>query len=609
MRICRIAIENFRNFRNFTVDLDDHAVIVGENKVGKSNLLFALRLILDPSLPDSLRRLKREDFWDGLEEPFTASAVISVSVDLTDFEDDVNLMAVLAEHLVEPEPMVSRLTYEFRPMSGLSGPPQKDSDYEFLVFGGDRPENLLGYEVRSRLPMDLLQALRDAEGDLASWRRSPLRPLLDKAVSSIPEQQLKDICCEVEEAISQIHGVEHIKTLSAAIVRRLLEMVGSTHAVETELRLSTTDPVRLFRSLRLLLDGCKRGIGEASLGTANLIYLALKSLELEQLVEDDSRDHSFLAIEEPEAHLHPHLQRLIYRDFLHPREHLDSASKESISNTKPKTTVLLTTHSPHIASVAPLRSFVLLKHSSEERCTRGFSTARTPFDDADVKDIERYLDVTRGEMLFARGILLVEGDAELYLVPRLAMLQGQDLDRLGITVCSVSGTNFLPYIKLLGPQGLSIPHAVITDYDPVSQVKDDGTEVVTYLGPNRLKQMLETILTPIEYKAIDDSTLLQASESSGLFINTHTFEVSLFEGGHHIAMCTALKSLSSNKKLAARADALIAAPESFNAEAFLKDIETVSKGRFGQRLASEISSGEAPSYIKKAIDYVVERCR
>lgn len=146
MRISRISIQNFRNFKDLRVDLDRHAVIVGENKVGKSNLLFALRLILDPALPDTMRRLRREDFWDGLVDPFVRSLIIKVSLDLADFEDDENLIAVLAEHLVEPSPMVSRLTYEFRPIAGQPSHPQKETDYEFTVYGGDRQENFVGYD-------------------------------------------------------------------------------------------------------------------------------------------------------------------------------------------------------------------------------------------------------------------------------------------------------------------------------------------------------------------------------------------------------------------------------------------------------------------------------
>jgi putative ATP-dependent endonuclease of OLD family len=109
-------------------------------------------------------------------------------------------------------------------------------------------------------------------------------------------------------------------------------------------------------------------------------------------------------------------------------------------------------------SVTPLRFLVVLWKSSGQNSSEGVSTANHDLDEKEVADLERYLDVTRGELLFARGVLLVEGDAELFLVPVLWKLNNFDFDDLGITVCSVSGTNFLPYIKFLGSTGLDIPY-------------------------------------------------------------------------------------------------------------------------------------------------------
>jgi putative ATP-dependent endonuclease of OLD family len=188
MRLSRVQIQNFRNFRNLSVEVGPHLVIVGENKVGKSNFIHALRLVLDPSLPDSARRLRIEDFWDGLR-PLDGDAQISVSVDLTDFQDSEGHIAVLGDYLVEHSPMVARLTYAFFPKPDLEARPTKESDYDFAVYGKDDPTCLVStHEVRKRFPLDVLPALRDAEAELANWRRSPLRPLLGAVSGSMDEE-------------------------------------------------------------------------------------------------------------------------------------------------------------------------------------------------------------------------------------------------------------------------------------------------------------------------------------------------------------------------------------------------------------------------------------
>ena len=153
--------------------LGDHAVILGENKVGKTNLLFALRLILDPSLPDSMRRLRLDDFWDGLPRPLKLDDVIEISLEFSGFEDRENLLAVLADHLVKPEPMVARITYRYQPVPGLEEAPTSEADYEFIIFGGGRTDNVVGDDLRRWMPLDVFPALRDAESDLARWSRSP----------------------------------------------------------------------------------------------------------------------------------------------------------------------------------------------------------------------------------------------------------------------------------------------------------------------------------------------------------------------------------------------------------------------------------------------------
>jgi putative ATP-dependent endonuclease of OLD family len=555
--------------------------------------------VLDPSLPDTARQLREEDFWDGLPRPLTKKDSISIAVDLADFGDDENQRALLTDDLVQAEPMVARFTYVFQPLPTLKANPQKASDYQFLIYGGDRPDNPLDYYVRRRIPMDVLPALRDAEGDLANWRKSPLKPLLDNAAGRIARADIEEIAEKVHEATDAVTEISEMKQLAERISKKLIDMVGSAHAVETMLGFSPTDPDYLLRALRLFIDGGRRGIGEASLGSANLLYLALRSLELEQSVRDGVRDHTFLAIEEPEAHLHPHLQRLVYRDFLRSRAHQKTQDQKAQEGAVSRSTIL-TTHSPHIVSVTPLRSLVVLRKAKAENSTEGSSTASLELAPEDEKDLERYIDVTRGEILFAKGVLLVEGDAELFLLPILGKLMDIDFDKLGITVCSVGGTNFQPYVRFLGPKGLGTPFVVVTDRDPQT-----GGES---LGEKRIQKLLAEILDAEEYEQTPKEELLHIAPGKGFFIGDYTFEVDLFRCGRHKSMCNTLIELSDSNAAKKRAALWLEKPREMEPEQLLKDINAIGKGRFAQRLATRISKNICPQYMKDAISYVAERC-
>ncbi len=550
--ISKILIQNFRNFEKIDIDFTEKSpiVLVGETQSGKSNIIHALRLILDETLTQDELQITKNDFYHEGKE-------ILISIEITsDLDHPLSVMLLECFKEIKGNTVVGNISFNAK-----MNETKKEIDQGYTI-GKQPPEewkSRLSGEFRECFQLGFLDALRDVEAELNNKLRSPLRYALEKL-----NQKPKDFKEATEALNTVVKNTKGLGDVEEKVNERTNKLTGERHRLNYTFEAQPHDFSKMLKELQLVFGENQFTLEEASLGTNNALFLSLKALSFTDKNFRKPRRHqknncldpfTWLAIEEPEAHLHPQLQRQVFTQ-------LQEYSKDTLFST------IVSTHSPHLVSIVPIQNIVMLKRN-ENGVSEAKQIEKDIFNELELFKLQSYLQVTRAEMLFASGVILVEGIAEKLLLQAWF----PELDGLGISTCSIEGTHFELYTKFLN--AFSIPWVVITDGD---FVKEETTNPYLKAHHNPDHDFFNTITLEHELRSIPAF---------------NTFISNKIQGVHSIAgksYCNSLNDITQFKEIWGK----------------LK----IGKGSFAQELAYEIQQCPfkyyAPTYIKNGVDKIKE---
>lgn len=530
-----LQIVNYKNFKASKFDFNKGAnTIIGENDSGKSNAMTALRILLDGSYYYSTKRLKEDDFADFLGDWRGHWIIISAYFD--EITSDEKNSEVCKDMIPEKENEdflksfircenfdYGTITLFIRPQKNIrkklakaANPEEfenirnkiKLTDYEFTYTSraqvdftnieeykkivGDidgyqynDPENddsaVIGgrvdvMEIWKYISVEFVDALRDVAADLKK-PKNPIRRIVDTIKNDISSDDSDEIKKKIQDVNNKISGVKQISSIGNQVNGKLNEMIGMVYSPDVTLQSQMKDDISALSKFLTMAPADKQDIDLLGLGHLNMLYIALKLVEFE--VNRNQELMNIMIIEEPEAHIHTHIQKTLFANL--------RVSKDF-------TQILMTTHSTHLSEVAEIDKVNILRSCDKFSEVMQPSNGLNEFGEKELnlKDVsltqclERYLDAKRSVLLFSKGVMLVEGDGEEILIPALVKeVMGVSLDELGVGLINIGSVAFENVACIFDGKRLRRYCSIVTDLDQVIEGADKCSEEAAKRGDSR----------------------------------------------------------------------------------------------------------------------------